>query len=146
METKLLPNSTFPEFHKWILSTHKSSKSIFLCSTNMKLFLEHKCFKVSLSFDIMTLVCFDGSIAGMNISPMLQLWRVFAISKILSGRLFISVCDVSRDFLGRLVHISNYSWHWAEKFSKSVPPDALKTQSLALSGLKFLCKAFSKLP
>ena len=108
----------------------------------MKLFLEHKCFKVSLSFDIMTLVCFDGSIAGMNILPMLQLWRVFAISKILSGRLSISVCDVSRDFLGRLVHISNYSWHRAEKFSKSVPPDALKTQSWPCLVLHFFVKHF----
>ena len=40
-ETKLLPNIAFPEFSKLVLSTHKSSKPIFLCSANMKIFLEH---------------------------------------------------------------------------------------------------------
>ena len=32
----------------------------------MKLFLKHKCFKVSLICDILTLVCFDGGKAEMN--------------------------------------------------------------------------------
>ena len=36
-------------------------------------------------------------------------------------------------------------WCQAGKFSKFVPPDTLKIHSLALSVLRFLCKAFSKL-
>ena len=57
---------------------------------------------------------------------------------------------VSRTFLGRLVHTLNpqrrhHSWHQAQKFSKFVPPNILKMQSLALSVLRFLYKTFSKL-
>ena len=37
----------------------------------MKLFMEHKGFKVSLTCEILTLVRFAGSIAEMNILPML---------------------------------------------------------------------------
>ena len=46
----------------------------------MKLFLEHKCFEVSLICDILTLVRFDGSKAEMNILPIF--WQVFAISQL----------------------------------------------------------------
>ena len=55
--------------------------------------------------------------------------------------------DVSRVFLGRTVHASNpprrhHVCHWAEKFSKFVPPDTLKMHSLALPVLDFFLKHF----
>ena len=52
--------------------------------------------------------------------------------------------------LGRLVHTLNQKehyngCHWVVKFSKFVPPNALKMHSLALSVNRFFCKIFSKL-
>ena len=62
----------------------------------------------------------------------------------------ITSIDVSRVFLSRPVHTSNprrqyHGWRQTGKFSKFVPPNALKMHSLALSVLRFLCKPFSKL-
>ena len=59
----------------------------------------------------------------------------------------MKIVTISSDgltFLGRLVQISNlqrchHCSHWAEKFSKFVPPDTLKMYSLALSVCRFLC-------
>ena len=56
-----------------------------------------------------------------------------------------------QSFLGRPVYRPNsrkrnHGWRWKEKFSKFVPPDALKMHSLVLSVLRFPCKTFSKLP
>ena len=42
-------------------------------------------------------------------------------------------------------HKGATSWCWAAKFSKFVPPDALKIHSPAQPVLRFLCKTFSKL-
>ena len=57
---------------------------------------------------------------------------------------------VSRVFLGRPVHTLNpqrhdQGWRWGEKFSKFLPPNTQKIQSVALSVLRFLCNTFSKL-
>ena len=57
--------------------------------------------------------------------------------------------DVSRVFLGRLIHTLNpgkrhHDWHSGKSVSKLVLADALKLHSLALFALRFLCKTFPK--
>lgn len=62
---------------------------------------------------------------------------------------FFICSDISRVFLGRLIHILNpqrchHGWCWVVKFSKFEPPDALKIHSVALYVLRFHL-TFSKL-
>ena len=59
--------------------------------------------------------------------------------------------DISRVFLDIPIHTCNQQRHhngkwWGVKFSKFVPPDALKMNSLVLSVFIFPCKTFSRLP
>ena len=62
----------------------------------------------------------------------------------------LTVSDVSRAFLGRLLYTLNpRRYHHGSsqvcKFSKFVPSDTLKMYSLVLPVFRFVCKAFSKL-
>ena len=57
--------------------------------------------------------------------------------------------DVSRVFLGRLIHTLNpgkrhHDWHSGKNVSKLVLADALKLHPLALFALRFFCKTFPK--